>query len=87
MARRGTGCAVRGAGQHHRGLTPRELAIMDRWDAGQSIRQIARELGREVESVRKLVIYYDGAAEHRLHCSAAKVGSAALLRALQEARA
>jgi len=87
MARRGTGCAVRGAGQHHRGLTPRELAIMDRWDAGQSIRQIARELGRDVEAVRKLVIYYDGAAEHRLHCSGMQASNAAFLSALREARA
>lgn len=78
---------VRGAGQRHRGLTPKEQAIMDRWDAGKTITQIARELDRPVERVRNLVIYYDGAAEHRLHCKATTVGSAALLSALREARA
>ena len=86
MARGGTGCAVRGAGQHHRGLTPRELAIMDRWDAGLSIRRIAGELGGDVDSGRKLVIYYDGAADHRLHCGDMQASSAAFLAALREAR-
>lgn len=77
---------VRGAGQRHRGLTPKEQAIMDRWDAGKTIRQIAAELDKPVEKVRNLVIWYDGAAEHRLHCKATKASSAALLQALQEAR-
>lgn len=76
-----------GAGELHRGLTPREREIMDRWDAGKSITRIARELGRDVEKVRNLVIYYDGAAEHRLHCSDMQASSAAVLSALREARA
>lgn len=78
---------VRGAGQRHRGLTPKEQAIMDRWDAGETISQIARELGKPVERVRNLVIYYDGAADHRTHCGAMAASSAALLSALREARA
>ena len=86
MAGPARGCAVRGAGQYHRGLTPRELEIMDRWDAGRSIRQIAKELGRDVEAVRKLVIYYDGAAEQRMNRGAMAASSAALLSALQRAR-
>lgn len=76
-----------GAGELHRGLTPREREIMDRWDAGKTITQIARELGKPVGRVRNLVIYYDGAADHRLHRSATAAGSAALLSALREARA
>lgn len=79
--------AQRGAGQHHRGLTPGELAIMDRWDAGMSISKIARELGRNVERVRNLVIYYDGAADQRMHKRDMAAGNAALLSALQDARA
>lgn len=74
---------TRGAGEFHRGLTPQELAIMDRWDAGMPISKIARELGRPVERVRNLVIYYDGAAEQRLSNGAVAAGSAQLLRAIQ----
>jgi len=56
---------------------------MDRWDAGQSIRQIARELGKDVARVRNLIIYYDGAAEHRNERGAMAACSAALLSAIQ----
>ena len=78
---------MRGAGQMRRGLTPQERQVMDRWDGGQSIRRIARDLGKPVQKVRNLVIYYDGAAEHRLHKGAMAAASAQLLRAIQRERA
>ncbi|WP_298174598.1 hypothetical protein [Novosphingobium sp.] len=87
MAFNSTSFRQRGAGQEHRGLTPKELAIMDRWDAGKSINQIARELGRPVEQVRKLVIYYDGAADQHMSNRATAAASAQLLHAIQRERA
>ncbi len=70
-----------------RGLTPQERQVMDRWDGGQSIRAIARDLGKPVTRVRNLVIYYDGAAEQRLSNRAVAAGSAQLLRAILQERA
>lgn len=70
-----------------RGLTPQERLIMDRWDGGQSIRAIARDLGKPITRVRNLVIYYDGAAEQRLSNRAVGAGSAQLLRAILQERA
>lgn len=57
---------MRGTRSTRRGLTPQERQVMDRWDGGQSIRRIARELGKPVQRVRNLIIYYDGAAEKRM---------------------
>ena len=76
----------RGAGTTRRGLTPKEKAVMERWDGGQPIRQIARELGRDVDRVRNTVIYYDGAADHRIERGNMAACSAALLRAIQRER-
>lgn len=83
------GCAAQspGAGEFHRGLTPKELAIMDRWDAGMPIAKIARELGKPVDRVRNLIIYYDGAADRRTSDRAMAAASAQLLRAIQRERA
>lgn len=83
------GCAATspGAGEFHRGLTPRELAVMDRWDAGMPISKIARELGRPVERVRNLITYYDGAADQRTSDRKTAAASAQLLRAIQQERA
>ena len=68
------------------GLTPNERAIMDRWDAGQSIRQIARELGRDYDRVRNLIVYYHGRAEYRNERNAMAACSAALLAAIRQAK-
>lgn len=81
------GVTFTGAGEIHRGLTPRELAIMDRWDAGKTISQIARELGKPVARVRNTVAYYDGAADHRTHKGAMVAGSEQLLSAIRQERA
>jgi len=78
---------TRGAGQMRRGLTPQERQVMDRWDNGQSIRRIARELGKPVQRVRNLIIYYDGAADRRVSDRAMIAASAQLLRAIQRERA
>lgn len=78
---------MRGAGQMRRGLTPQERQVMDRWDSGQSIRRIARELGKPVQRVRNLIIYYDGAADRRVSDRAMIAASAQLLRAIQRERA
>ncbi|MBY0392959.1 MAG: hypothetical protein K2Q27_06820 [Novosphingobium sp.] len=78
---------TRGAGQMRRGLTPQERQVMDRWDSGQSIRRIARELGKPVQRVRNLIIYYDGAADRRVSDRAMIAASAQLLRAIQRERA
>lgn len=78
---------MRGTRSTRRGLTPQERQVMDRWDGGQSIRRIARDLGKPVEKIRNLVIYYDGAAEHRLHKGAMAAASAQLLRAIERERA
>ena len=69
------------------GLTPKERAIMDRWDAGQSMRQIARELGKDYDRVRNLIVYYHGRAEYRNERNAMAACSAALLSAIQQERA
>ena len=87
QAPRGCAAQSRGAGEFHRGLTPKELAIMDRWDAGMSITRIARELGKPVERVRNLVIYYDGAADQRVEKSDMAAFSAQLLCAIRQERA
>ena len=68
-----------------RGLTPQERAIMDQWDAGLSIRQIALALGISRHRCKLTVIYYDGRSDFRRHREAMQHGSAALLRALQGA--
>ena len=78
---------TRGTRSTRRGLTPQERMIMDRWDGGQSIRSIARELGKPVQRVRNLVIYYDGAAERRLSDRAMAAASAQLLKAILQERA
>lgn len=78
---------IRGTRSTRRGLTPQERQVMDRWDNGQSIRRIARALGKPVEKIRNLIIYYDGAAEHRLHKDAMAAASAQLLRAIERERA
>lgn len=78
---------MRGTRSTRRGLTPQERQVMDRWDGGQSIRRIARELGKPVQRVRNLIIYYDGAADRRMSDRAMIAVSAQLLRAIQRERA
>lgn len=77
---------MRGTRSTRRGLTPQERQVMDRWDGGQSIRRIARELGKPVQRVRNLIIYYDGAADRRISDRAMIAASAQLLQAIQRER-
>lgn len=67
------------------GITAREAAMVDLWDAGRSMEQIGRELGigrKTVSNRIKNLCFNNGLAEHRRHCAAMRAGSAALAEAI-----
>lgn len=84
MTARGLTFAPRG----HSGLTPKECTIMADWDAGLSMRAIARRHGFNQDSVRRTVSYYDGASErpefNRAATRASQQLAAAIARAFPE---
>lgn len=63
-------------------LTQTEARVMDRWDAGQSIRQIARETSLTVARVNEIVSIYHCRAETRKHRQAMAISSATLRTAI-----
>ncbi len=67
--------------------TPQENRIMDLWDSGLSISQIAEQTGIGRHKVENTVSYYHGRAEQRLQEASIRAGSAALLAAIQQVRA
>lgn len=67
--------------------TPQENRIMDLWDGGLSIQQIAAQTGIRQHKVENTVSYYHGRAEQRLQETSIRRGSRALLAAIQQVRA
>lgn len=67
--------------------TPQENRIMDLWDGGLSIKQIAAQTGLRKKTVETTVSYYHGRAEQRLQEASIRAGSAALLAAIQQVQA
>lgn len=67
--------------------TPQENRIMDLWDGGLSIRQIADQTGIRQHKVENTVSYFSGRADQRIHNAAMRAGSAALAAAIAQVRA
>lgn len=63
-------------------LTQTEARVMDRWDAGQSIRQIARATSLTAARVKEIVSIYHCRAETRKHRAQMAIGSIALRTAI-----
>ena len=61
--------------------------VMDLWDSGRSIEQIAQMVGKPRGQVKIIVSTYDGSADRRVHRASMCAGSAALLAAIQQVRA
>lgn len=68
-------------------LTPQETRIMDLWDGGLSIKEIAGQTGIRQRKVENTVSHYCGRADKRVHEASVRKGSAALLAAIQQVRA
>lgn len=66
-------------------FTPNERAILDRWDAGKTKRQIVRETGFSANYVSTTLTRFCGGGEVINHRINMREGSAALLRALRAA--
>lgn len=64
------------------GLTRTEAAILDRWDAGHAMRQIARETGLTMARVRKVVETYHCRPGTRAHRARMAHGSTLLRTAI-----
>ena len=64
----------------------RERHIMDLWDAGRSIEQIARQLQHPRRSIRDVITNFHDAGEASADRRAMIAFSAALLDALTQAR-
>ena len=67
--------------------TPQENRIMDLWDGGLSINQIADQTGIRLHKVQNTIAYYHGRAEQRVQEASIRAGSAALLAAIQQVQA
>lgn len=67
-------------------LTPQEIRIMDRWEAGRSMQQISHDLTLSFATVKRTVTYYDAGNLGRTTDAAIVRGSARLLAAIAQAR-
>lgn len=63
-------------------LTRTESLVMERWDAGQGLRQIVRETGLTQARVNEIVQIYHCRAETRTHRAQMAHGSALLRTAV-----
>lgn len=63
-------------------LTQTEARVMERWDAGQAIRQIARETSLTQARVKEIVSIYHCRAETRKHRAQMAKSSATLRTAI-----
>ena len=68
------------------GTTPVETRIMDLWDCGKSIEQIARELRIRRKQAATIIGQYHDHGERTRADRAMIAGSAALLAAMTQAR-
>lgn len=71
------------------GVTQREAAMIDLWEAGNSFEQIRRQLGLQGKTVSnriKSLCFNNGLTEHHRHCAAMRAGSAALAAAILNQR-
>lgn len=66
--------------------TPQETRIMDLWDSGLSIKQIAVQTGIRQHKVENTISYYHGRHEQRVQEASIRKGSMALLAAIAEVR-
>jgi len=70
----------------HSGLTPSEAAIIDLWDAGDSIQQIQRKLNMRGRRVANVVSDYHQADDEARNRRMMARGSTALLDAICQYR-
>ncbi len=68
-------------------LTRQESLVMDLWDSGLSMQQIAAQTGITKGNVERIVTYFDGRRDQRVEEGGIRAGSAALLAAIQQVRA
>jgi DNA-binding NarL/FixJ family response regulator len=68
-------------------ISPRENQIMDLWDAGHPIHQIAEQLGLTLDHATTVVTRFGRTDEPRLARRDAERGSAMLLAGIQGLRA
>lgn len=71
----------------HSGITPREAVIMNLWDAGRSIEQIARSTSTKRERVRRVICANDVGDERLRERRAMERCSRHLLTAIRNAQA
>ncbi|MGE0773554.1 MAG: hypothetical protein AB7L36_00725 [Sphingomonadaceae bacterium] len=69
------------------GLTPQEASVMELRDRGLTASKISEMLDLAVDRVARIVAMYDGAGDETRHKLAMRHGSAALLSAINRARA
>lgn len=67
--------------------TPQETRIMDLWDGGLSIKQIADQTGIRQHKVENTVSYFHGRHEQRVQEGLIRKGSMNLLAAIKQVRA
>jgi DNA-directed RNA polymerase specialized sigma24 family protein len=67
--------------------TPQETRILDLWDGGLSIKQIAAETGIRSKTVENTVSYFHGRHEQRVQEGLIRKGSMDLLAAIRQVRA
>ena len=67
--------------------TPQENRIMDLWDGGLSIKQIAAQTGIRLHKVEHIVSCFSGRNEQRVAEASIRAGSAALLAAIRQVQA
>ena len=67
-------------------LTPREAEVMDLWDAGLSIEEIATTTGKSRSGVEALTSTYGFEGKDVMTDAAIRSGSAALANALRAAK-
>lgn len=65
------------------GLTPMQTAILDKFDNGRSVEQIAAELGQPRRTIQRIVQTYAEGSERRDMLADAARGSALLLAAIR----
>lgn len=67
-------------------LTPKETEVMDLWDAGLSVEEIATITGKTVAGIKVLTSTYSFEGRDVTHEAAVRTGSKALADALRAAR-
>jgi FixJ family two-component response regulator len=65
-------------------LTRQESRVLDLWDAGLSMQQIAAQTGIKKGQVERVVTYFDGRSDRRIQEASVRAGSAALLAAIRQ---